>query len=357
MSLIGKLLNISRSVAKPKDEIILLSQDKSVSPKEDGEIILLGTSECLSGLNRAQVNVRNKQIKPDSEFLKKLTNKYSQTDAQISQTKQDVIDYLNQISMNLEEKSQNASSDEVAEIFAQKAVVDYLSQNIKYDKNSSEQVGFTFALPTKKINRYLDGFDEEFQKSVELFKKAGIFDVSEYDPKKYQFDADVIMDKYEQKDYALNNRKYQKMFHPVERLKASYCDDPYLNDSADFYRIISIDELVALLKTKKTNEYIDSNGHYTNGHYSCITTNPNYNEQAFAANGVPIRLKFKTREDDGSYNMDLLNRIAGIKQERSIYKVCGYNYYDIDWNNLYVSNGAEWEKFDKATIDELTAKL
>ena len=64
MSLIGKLLNISRSIVKPKDEIILVTQDKSVSSKEDGEIVLLGTSECLSGMNRAQINVRNKQIKP-----------------------------------------------------------------------------------------------------------------------------------------------------------------------------------------------------------------------------------------------------------------------------------------------------
>lgn len=357
MSLIGKLLNISRSVVKPKDEIILVTQDKSVSSKEGGEIVLLGTSECLSGMNRAQINVRNKQIKPDSEYLKKLTNKYSQSDAQISQTKQEVVDYLKQISVNLEEKVQEVSQDEIEEIFARKAVVDYLSENINYNKNFSEQCGFTFGLPTKKITRDLSNFEEEFQKSVQFFKQVGIFDVSEYDTKKCQFDAAEIMGKYEQKTQDLNFKKYQKIFNPIERLRIAYCDDPYLNENANFYRIISIDELAELLKTKKTNEYIDSNGHYTNGHYSCITTNPNYNEQAFAANGIPIRLKFKTKDDDGFYNMDLLNRIAGIKPERSIYKVCGYNYYDIDWDNLFVSNGSEWEKLDKVFIEKITSGL
>ena len=78
-----------------------------------------------------------------------------------------MIDYLKQISTNLEKKSLEASPEEIEEIFAKKAVVDYLSQNIEYNKNFSEQVGFTFALPTKKINRYLDGFDEEFQKLLE----------------------------------------------------------------------------------------------------------------------------------------------------------------------------------------------
>jgi hypothetical protein len=98
---------------------------------------------------------------------------------------------------------------------------------------------------------------------------------------------------------------------------------------------------------------IDSNGHFTNGHYSCITTNPNYNEQAFAANGLPIRLKFKTKNEDGLYNMNLLNRINAIKQERSIYKVCGYNFYDIDWDNVCVQIDGDWQSLGSDFIEKI----
>lgn len=286
-----------------------------------------------------------------------MTNKYSQSDLQISQTKEEAINYLRRISDELSTRLETSSPDEIEDILAKKAVVDYLSQHINYSKNFREGYGFTFGLPTKEIKRELADFNEEFDKSVQLFKKEGILDISMYDPKKHQFDAEAIMDKYRQEEYILKDKEYQNLFHPIERMRSFACYDPHLSDDADFYRIISPDELFALFKTKGTNKYIDSNGHFTNGHYSCITTNPNYNEQAFAFNGLPIRLKFKTKNKDGSYNMDLLNRINTLKQERSIYKVSGYNFDDIDWDNVFVSTESGWARLCRADIDELLAKL
>ena len=51
--------------------------------------------------------------------------------------------------------------------------------------------------------------------------------------------------------------------------------------------------------------------------------------------------------------MDLFNRIAPLKQERSIYKISGYNYNDIDWDNVCVDTGSGWAKLDRETLDEL----
>ena len=147
--------------------------------------------------------------------------------------------------------------------------------------------------------------------------------------------------------------EYNQLFHPIERLRNRVFADFYLNDDANFYRIISPDELVNLFKTKSTKTLIDSNGHFTNGHYSCITTNPNYNQQAFAANGLPIRLKFKTKDENGLYNMDLLDRIGALKSERSIYKIHGYNFDDIDWNNVCVNFGDGWKLLSKKSVEEI----
>jgi len=165
------------------------------------------------------------------------------------------------------------------------------------------------------------------------------------------------MQKYDDKIHRANRNKYNEMFDPIARLKTTFNNDVYLNNDADFYRIISPDELIELCKTKVTGEYIDSNGHFTNGHYSCVTTNPNYNEQAFSANGLPIRLKFKTKDSEGLYNMDLLNRIGCLKPERSIYRVFGYNFYDIDWDNVCINNGLNWERLPKKEVDEIIEQV
>lgn len=339
---------------------INIAAKKALTLKKTPGIVMLessmltNTSQCLAARNRAQVVDLSKKAKiPDIAYLRQMTHKYSQNDLQIAQTKKDVIDYLKQISDSLSMQLNTAKPDEIEEILGRKAVVDYMSQNIDYSKNFIEGCGFTFGLPTRKITKELTDFDEEFNKSVELFKKEGIFDVSMYDPKKYQFDAENIMKKYNQQEHRFNDRKYQDMFHPIQRMRSFAYSDPYLTDEANFYRTISPNELVALFKTKGTSTLIDSNGHYTNGHYSCITTNPNYNEQAFAANGLPIRLKFKTKDNNGLYNMDLLDRISGLKQERSIYRVSGYNYSDIDWDNICVDPGSGWVKLGKETLNEI----
>lgn len=328
----------------------------TASETVDTSKILLRTSECLDTINRVQIV---KPQTPDTislDFLRSMTKKYPQSDLQIAQTKQDIIDYLNTVSDGLDARLETAASGDIEDILAKKAVVNYLSQNIEYTrftKSFDERCGFIFGLPTKRIDSSLKDFNEEFTKSVRLFKKEGIFDISMYDSKKHQFDAENIMDRYNKKEHELNDRKYQEIFNPIQRMCSYANNDIFLSDDANFYRIISTDELISLFQTKGTDELIDSNGHFTNGHYSCITTNPNYNEQAFAANGLPIRLKFKTKGDDGLYNMDLLNRIAPLKQERSIYRVGGYNYSDIDWDNVCVDAGSGWKKLDKKTLDKL----
>ena len=356
---INNVFNFIRNTISPK------TQTTSITVPMHSEIDeaekLARVSDCMASIGRAQVCDGIKSLSIDSSYLKQLTNKYSLTDAQIIQIKQDVVDYINSISTNLDEILLLASDDMIEEILAKKAVLDYLADNISYNKDFyslDEGCGFRFGLPTKKISSHsLDSFQDEFNKSVSLFKQEGICSVSDYNPKKYQFDAEEIMKDYDKKAHRKNSLEYDRLFNPIARLKSGYYSDPYLTSDANLYRIISIEEFINLVKTKESKALIDSNGHYTNGHYSCITANPNYNEQAFAANGIPIRLKFKTKEQDGTYNMDLFNRISPIKEERSIYKVCGYNFDDIDWDNVCVNYGVEWEHLSKSEVDGLISQV
>lgn len=356
MSAISKISTIANNTISATGKKVSALFTKTNSQTIDTSKLLLRTSECLDTINRAQIVSPQKSGTVSPDLLRSMTKKYSQSDLQIAQTKQDVIGYLNSVLDRLDAKLETATPENIEDILAEKAVVDYLSQNIGYTRHTrslDEICGFVFGLPTKRIDSSLRDFNEEFAKSVQLFKKEGILDISMYNPKKHQFDAENIMDKYSKKEHELNGIKYREIFSPIQRMRSVACNDPFLSDDANFYRIISPDELVSLFRTKGTDKLIDSNGHFTNGHYSCVTTNPNYNEQAFTANGLPIRLKFKTKGDDGLYNMDLLNRIAPLKQERSIYRVWGYNYSDIDWDNVCVDAGCGWAKLDKKTLDEL----
>ena len=349
----GKIFSsISHIVAPAKKTQLKIVQDLAKDISERADKITL-VSDSLASVGRAQIVMQKKTLLPDVSYIKQLTHQLSRTDDQISQTTNDVCAYLRKISDDLENAALSATGEEVEDILARKAVIDYLTQNIRYSKVWSQGVGFRFGLPTKEIPPTLDGFWEEFNKSVSLFKKNEIFDISDYDLKQRQFDAEDIIKKYADKKSKEKFHEYNKLFNPIERLGAGVFNDPYLNENANFYRIISPDELANLVITKKTGELIDSNGHFTNGHYSCITTNPNYNEQAFAANGLPIRLKFKTKNEDGLYNMNLLNRITGLKQERSIYKVCGYNFNDIDWDNVCVQIDGDWRFLGSDFIEKI----
>ncbi len=355
MSLISKFSQIinnginltKKSTASTKPIII-----KTGSEEDDEK--LLGSLDALSNIKSGIIHVNSPKIlEPDIEYLKSIVNQYSRSESGIVEDTEKIKRHLNLISGNLESAALSASSDEIADILASKAVVDFVANNVRYNQDFIEgNVGFVFGFPTGEISR-LANFEEEFAKSTELFKQEGILDLSQYDLKKHQFDAEQIMQKYDKKTHHINACKYDELFNPIARLKKSFYQDPYLNSNANFYRIISSGELIELFKTKRTGKYIDANGYYTNGHYSCITTNPNYNEQAFINNGIPIRLKFKTKDSDGQYNMDLLDRISCIKPERSIYRVYGYNYYDIDWDNFYVSNGIDWTLFPRKDIEEL----
>ncbi len=343
---------LSSAVKKSKGDIQIVTKPIEISTTK-----LTDALDCLASDGRTQIVQHQKLLSPDIQYLRQLTNKFSQSDLQIAQTKEAIIEHLKKISANLEEMSVSAPSDKVDDIFAKKAVIDYLLEHISYSRNFSEQVGFRFGLPTKMISGDLTGFQEEFEKSVSSFKKEGILSISDYDPKKHQFDAEDIMEKYSKITHDAKQREYDKLFDPIERLRTNWCSDPHLNHNANFYRIISPEELKSLAQTKKTGVFINSNGHFTNGNYSCITTNPNYSEQAFAANGLPIRLKFKTKDDNGFYNMDLLDRISGLKQERSIYRVSGYNYDDIDWNNVCINQGDGWVQLSKDCIEEIMSEL
>ncbi len=151
----------------------------------------------------------------------------------------------------------------------------------------------------------------------------------------------------------------KRLPNPKEKLKNLDLkhEDIFLDEEANFYRIVSPDEVANLFKTKGTRGFIDADGHYTKGHYSCITTNPNYNEHAFCADGLPIRLKFKTKNEDGLYNASVLDRIEGLKQNRSIYKINGYNYDDVDWDNVYAKIGNKWVLLDDVYIKELAFRI
>jgi len=320
---------------------------------------LENASEYMANIGRAQVVNFQKILNPDAGYIKQLTDKYSKTDSQISMDMLNVKKYLQNISSNLENIS--ASGSEYEEALSKKAVIDYLIEHISYEKfgeSLSECAGFRFGLPSKKIFSNLAGFQEEFDKSVSCFKKEGIFSVSDYNLKKHQFDAESIMKKYAALHHEAAQRKYNELFDPIYQLKSDlFSRDPYLNSDAAFYRIISPGELKSLVQTKKTKAFIDSNGYFTNGHYSCITANPNYNEQAFAANGLPIRIKFKTKDSEGLYNMDLFNRIGVLKPERSIYRVWGYNFDDIDWNNVCINRGQGWERLSRNTVEDIISSL
>ena len=150
----------------------------------------------MASLGRAQVSDAIKPLSIDISYLKQLTRKYSLTDEQIAQIKQDVIDYVKSISSNLDDILLSAPVDEIEDILVKKAVIDYLADNISYSKDFSSfdgGCGFRFGLPTKKISsNSLDTFQDEFCKSVALFKKEGIYSISDYDPKKYQFDAEEL---------------------------------------------------------------------------------------------------------------------------------------------------------------------
>lgn len=343
---------------KNDDEIYIINSRTS---NEKSPEMLTNASECLSAMGQMQVHNSRKILSAEdiSFVLKRLANRYEKTDEERNETKEDMISYLNYVLSDFDDILASSNIDEIEDLMARKAVVDYLIEHISYNKNFSldNGVGFQFGLPTKTIDKNLVGFQDEFEKSVAMFKKEGIYNASEFDIKKHQFDAENILNKYENKTHRENQNKYDRLFNPIERLKDKYYTDMLLDDNANFYRIISPDELISLIRTKGTKNFIDSNGHYTNGHYSCITTNPNYNEQAFGANGLPIRLKFKTRDSEGLYNMDLLNRIGTIKPERSIYKVHGYNYDDIDWNNVCINNGEEWMQLSRQDVDEVISTI
>lgn len=357
---IGKILNSIINMVTSSSKLPSRVATNKIKIINENPQMLTKASECLESIGKAQIHIIPKDLTPSVETLLKMTDKYSRSDAQIAQDTQQVIGYLRRISSNLGDIVISVKNEEIEDVLAKKSVVDYLAEHITHNKDfMSGTVGFRFGLPTKEISRNLSGFQEEFNKSVAAFKKEGILDVSQYDPKKYQFDAEEIMKKYEQKIHDEKACKYREIFDPITRLSGTgyYANcDPYLSNNADFYRIISPGEFRNLALTKNTGKYIDSNGYFTDGHYSCITTNPNYNEQAFAMNGLPIRLKFKTKDKDGYYNMDLLDRIHGIKPERSIYKVSGYNYNDIDWNNVCVNDGNGWAKLDREFVDELISK-
>ncbi len=79
----------------------------------------------------------------------------------------------------------------------------------------------------------------------------------------------------------------------------------------------------------------------------CITANPNYNEQAFIANGTPIRLKFKTKNPDGSARMEFFDRIGTLKSDHSVYRIFGYNFDDIDWTQTCIATADGWENISK----------
>jgi len=344
--------------AIPSSREITVKSSKTFSGINQPDM-LVNVSECLANAGRTQCLNTRKQLIPDIQYIKQLSNKYSQNSEQILQTKQDIICYLKNISTNIEEQLSTLTGEEFEDALSRKAVIDYLSENIRYNTDFSmdQSIGFTFGLPTKTIQKTLSGFQEEFDKSVSLFKKERIFDVSDYNLKKYQFDAEEIMKKYEKKAHQRKLYDYRKLFDPIARLKGDWGNDPYINENANFYRIISPQELINLIKTKKTKTLIDSNGYFTNGHYSCITTDPNYSEQAFAANGLPIRIKFKTKTEDGLYNMDLLDRIGCLKEERSIYRVFGYNYDDIDWDSTCIDTGEGWRLYGRDFVDEIEQKL
>ncbi len=320
--------------------------------EEPGKIT--GALNSLASIGQTQIHRLKGELSPDVAYLKKLTDKYRQTEEQISQTRQDVLAYLKKISLNLEETAMSMECDGYEETMAKKSVIDYLIEHIRYNEDCRiGRIGFEFGLPTKKITSDLTGFQKEFDKSVSCCKKEGILSASDYDFKKHQFDAEDIMKKMQKLKHNAKQKEYDGLFNPIARLREGYGNDLYLNDDANFYRIISPGELVSLIKTKQTKALIDSNGHFTNGHYSCITTNPNYNEQAFSANGLPIRLKFKTKDKNGLYNMNLLNRICGLKKENSVYRISGYNFDDIDWDNVCVDLGNGWEWLDEDQIEEL----
>ena len=354
-------LRIIRSDYDKKEDEIYIIDSTEIEGSEDRSEMLTKASECLS--NMGQMRVHYKSDVPSADdiqlALERMANRYEKNDEERKETKEDIISFLNFVSEEIfEDISTSSSIDEVEDAMARKAVVDYLTEHISYNKSIlAGDIGFEFGLPTKKINRHLIEFTDEYDKSVALFKKYGIFGASDYDLKKHQFDAENIINKYEKETHYKNQEKYDKLFNPIERLKDKRFPDILLNSNADFYRIISPNELISLVETKTTKNFIDSNGYFTNGHYSCITTDPNYNEQAFAANGLPIRLKFKTKDSDGCYNMDLLNRICALKPERSIYQVYGYNFDDIDWDNVCVDKGNGWERLSRKCIDEIILEI
>lgn len=298
--------------------------------------------------------------KLDLNFLKETEKKLTWENADKAETaiKEHFLKVSEGIEKEIASMSPQAATPEVVEdLLARKTAIEAAAENISVMACPySEKVYTEIKLGTGKITN-ISSFEKDFDECVKTFKKNGI--LSTYDLKAKPLDSEAIMKKYAEKAHSKKQDELEELLNPVRRLKrhAVFGGDNYLSErNPEFYRIISPQELKNLLNTAETKNYITSKGYHTAGNYSCITANPNYGEQAFGANGLPIRLKFKTKNQDGTFNMDLFNRIGGLKEERSIYRINGYNFDDIDWNNVCVQSGNEWVRLGADAILSLAKK-